>query len=104
MHGKLLEFCCGVCEVKLQEMKYIYRNSTAREIANALLFEHAANASGIILTDHNKSNHVHRVLSKIVKPIKLGVNPNSGNVLHIWVRPTPVLKKFIKTEKAKLKK
>jgi hypothetical protein len=77
--------CCGVTEIKLEDT---YNLGTVR-LAQQILLDLASSAAAVIVTQTKKQRRLFKAyssfLNTITKPISLGVNPNSGNHLTMWV-------------------
>lgn len=95
-----LQFCCGIKEVEINNLNYIGRSyvngwtfEKLRDYLNVIAsYEAEGNRSGVLLTDNNKDGEIHKLLSRIIKPIYMGINVSHNTKIYLWAIPLRKLK------------
>jgi hypothetical protein len=82
-------FCCGVQELKCDDIAFNYRHLLLA------LHSHLNGYASVVITDNNSKQRHHKELTKIVAPIDLGKNPNTGNRLYMWVITADRFKAYV---------
>ena len=101
-------YCCGVIELECTTLKItVDEDKMSQQQFIDFLFAclNEEGYAGAVITDISTKDKVHKYLSSIIKPVKLGVNKSTSNTIYIWTISINDLKakskEYGKTVKAK---
>lgn len=103
-----LTWCCGVLELECRNLTtfVVADGMSEQQFVDFLLAGvTVAGIAGLVITDISTKDKVHKYLSSVIKPVKLGINKSTDNTIYIWTISINDLKakskKYGKTVKAK---